>query len=60
MEVWMDPAELGMRQLNASQRMEVVMDFKSFGGTRRIQAPPASDTGDLTSEIQQQAQSQGQ
>ncbi|WP_338696654.1 hypothetical protein V2W30_14240 [Streptomyces sp. Q6] len=60
-DVWVDGEDLPVRMFQRGGGMEVTMDFLKFGATKPVEAPPASDTGDLTEQVQEQRdQSLGQ
>ncbi|MEV7790775.1 hypothetical protein AB0O68_02180 [Streptomyces sp. NPDC087512] len=56
MEIWVGPKDLPVRLKQEFGTMTVTMDFDKFGATKKIVAPPADQTGDLTDEVKAQQQ----
>jgi hypothetical protein len=53
-DIWVDGEDLPVRVKQRGAGMTVTMDFLKFGATKPITAPPASDTGDLTEQVEKQ------
>ncbi|MFF4542909.1 hypothetical protein [Streptomyces sp. NPDC001435] len=56
MDIWVNDKDLPVRMKQAFGSATVTMDFKKFGKTATVKAPPAAQTGDLTELIKQQQQ----
>jgi hypothetical protein len=50
-DVWVDSAQLPVRITEVLAHTTITIDFKSFGGGRRITVPPAADTADLSAQV---------
>lgn len=50
-DVWVDGKNLPVRLGEKFGKVKVTMDFLSFGSTRTITVPPASDTADFTDQL---------
>ncbi|MFJ3229625.1 hypothetical protein [Streptomyces sp. NPDC086787] len=60
MDIWVNGKDLPVRLKEKLGAATVTMDFKKFGQTVAVKAPPASQTGDLTELVKaQQKKSQG-
>ncbi|MEV7207115.1 MULTISPECIES: hypothetical protein [unclassified Streptomyces] len=53
-DIWVDGKDLPVRMSQAGAGMTVKMDFVKFGATKKITAPPAAETGDLTEQVREQ------
>ncbi|MFJ8540632.1 hypothetical protein ACIRFH_01185 [Streptomyces sp. NPDC093586] len=53
-DIWVDGEDLPVRISQTGAGMTVNMDFVKFGGTEKITAPPAAETGDLTEQVRKQ------
>ncbi|WP_372351370.1 hypothetical protein [Streptomyces sp. KL116D] len=58
-DVWLDGKDLPVRMTQDMGAMKVSMDFEKFGGAKRITAPPAAQTGDVTDQLKNAQQQQG-
>ncbi|MGW7265100.1 hypothetical protein [Streptomyces sp. NPDC054842] len=52
LDIWVDRNDLPVRTEQHGGGMDVTMDYLKFGATKPITAPPASDTGDLTEQVE--------
>ncbi|MFC7016463.1 hypothetical protein ACFQMH_33195 [Streptomyces viridiviolaceus] len=59
MDVWVGAGDLPVRMKQEFGAMAVTMDFDKFGATKKIVAPPAAQTGDLTEEVKEAGLQQG-
>ncbi|WP_329454129.1 hypothetical protein [Streptomyces sp. NBC_01497] len=60
-DIWVDAKNLPVRVTQRGGGLTNTMDFLRFGTTKKITAPPAADTGDLTDQVtKQREQSLGQ
>ncbi|MET9405400.1 hypothetical protein ABZX90_06380 [Streptomyces sp. NPDC002935] len=59
MDVWVDAKDLPVRLKEVFGTVTVTMDFKKFGATAAVKAPPAAQTGDVT-ELMKKAAAQQQ
>ncbi|WP_231627000.1 LolA-like protein [Streptomyces apocyni] len=50
-EIWVDGKDLPVRIKQKMGAMTVTMDFEKFGAAKKITAPPAAETGDVTDEV---------
>ncbi|WP_149827505.1 hypothetical protein [Streptomyces tailanensis] len=55
-DIWVGDDDLPVRIRQELGAMTVTMDFGKFSATKKIQAPPASQTGDLTDEVKEAAE----
>jgi hypothetical protein len=55
-EIWVGEDDLPVRMIQNLGKAEITMDFRKFGATADVEAPPAAQTGDLTDEIKAQQQ----
>ncbi|MFJ6069475.1 hypothetical protein ACIQFU_01300 [Streptomyces sp. NPDC093065] len=53
-DIWVDGKDLPVRITQSGAGMTVNMDFVKFGATKKITAPPAAETGDLTEQVREQ------
>lgn len=53
-DIWVDGKDLPVRMSQTGAGMTVKMDFVKFGATKKITAPPAAETGDLTEQVREQ------
>jgi len=58
MDVWVGAKDLPVRLKEAFGTMRVTMDFKKFGATADVKAPPAAQTGDVTELMKKAAEGQ--
>lgn len=58
MDVWVNDKDLPVRLKEKFGSASVTMDFRKFGQTKPVKAPPAARTGDLTELVKKQ-QTQG-
>ncbi|NGO76675.1 hypothetical protein G6045_13505 [Streptomyces sp. YC504] len=56
MEIWLDGQNMPVRIKQDMGAMKMSMDFKKFGAAKKITAPPAKDTADLSKIIEEQMQ----
>ncbi|MBN0048143.1 hypothetical protein JS756_29345 [Streptomyces actuosus] len=56
MDVWVNDKDLPVRMTQHFGRATVTIDFEKFGGSTKIQAPPAAETGDLTEQVKARQQ----
>ncbi|MDT0612833.1 hypothetical protein [Streptomyces lancefieldiae] len=59
MDIWVGDKDLPVRLKQEFGAMTVTMDFDKFGATKKIVAPPAEQTGDLTEEVKDAGAQQG-
>lgn len=59
MDVWVGEDDLPVRLTEKLGAMSVRMDFLKFGDGKEIQAPPASETGDITKLMKEQQATAG-
>jgi hypothetical protein len=52
LDIWVDDKDLPVRMEQHGGGMDVTMDYLKFGATKPVTAPPASDTGDLTEQVE--------
>jgi hypothetical protein len=52
LDIWVDGDDLPVRMEQHGGGMDVTMDYLKFGATKPVTAPPASDTGDLTEQVE--------
>ncbi|MFC8344582.1 hypothetical protein [Streptomyces sp. NPDC057280] len=57
MDVWLGEKDLPVRLKQVMGRIKVTMDFKGFGTTAAIKAPPAAQTADMTQMLKDSQQS---
>ncbi|MFG3511665.1 hypothetical protein [Streptomyces bobili] len=53
-DIWVDGKDLPVRMKQAGGGMTVTIEFRKFGTTEPITAPPAADTGDLSEAVTEQ------
>ncbi|MFF8321151.1 hypothetical protein ACF06V_28795 [Streptomyces bobili] len=53
-DIWVDGKDLPVRMKQAGGGMTVTIEFRKFGATEPITAPPAADTGDLSEAVTEQ------
>lgn len=58
-DIWVGEDDLPVRMRQKLGAMTVTLDFEKFGATKKIQAPPAAQTGDLTDEVVRSSGQQG-
>ncbi|MFJ3302481.1 hypothetical protein ACIPSA_05065 [Streptomyces sp. NPDC086549] len=59
MDIWVNDKDLPVRMKQVFGSATVTTDFKKFGKTATVKAPPAAQTGDLTELLKQQQKQQG-
>ncbi|WP_217142652.1 hypothetical protein [Streptomyces sp. AC627_RSS907] len=59
MDIWVGDKDLPVRLKQEFGTMKVTMDFDKFGAAKKIVAPPAEQTGDLTEEVKDAGAQQG-
>ncbi|WP_234545186.1 hypothetical protein [Streptomyces shenzhenensis] len=59
MDVWIGAKDLPVRLKDDLGKATVTMDFKKFGATAPVKAPPAAQTADLTERIKRARSQQG-
>ncbi|SEF04943.1 hypothetical protein [Streptomyces sp. Ag109_O5-10] len=59
MDVWIGAKDLPVRLKDQFGKATVTMDFKKFGATAPVKAPPAGQTADLTKAIENSRKQQG-
>ncbi|MGW3492382.1 hypothetical protein [Streptomyces sp. NPDC001020] len=59
MDIWVGAKDLPVRMKQRFGSATVTMDFKKFGATATIKAPPAEQTGDVTEQLKASASKQG-
>ncbi|MBC9716950.1 hypothetical protein H9Y04_30895 [Streptomyces sp. TRM66268-LWL] len=56
LDVWLDDQSMPVRIKQDMGALKMSMDFKKFGATKKITAPPANDTGDMSAIVEEQLQ----
>ncbi|MET9729185.1 hypothetical protein ABZZ79_00535 [Streptomyces sp. NPDC006458] len=56
MDIWVGEDDLPVRLKQDMGNASVTMDFKKFGATAAVTAPPAAQTGDLTEQVKEMQQ----
>ncbi|MDX3454720.1 hypothetical protein PV396_22710 [Streptomyces sp. ME02-8801-2C] len=59
MDVWVDAKDLPVRIKQVIGKMTVTMDFRKFGATTDVKAPPSAQTADVSDLIKQGAGKRG-
>lgn len=59
MDVWVGKDDLPVRLVEKFGEVSVSVDFLKFGAAKEIQAPPASETGDITKLMKEQQATSG-
>ena len=59
MDVWVGAKDLPVRIKQKIGKMTVTMDFRKFGATADVKAPPAAQVADVSALIRQNTQKQG-